>query len=140
MDILNIILAVSGFVTGGGLIFLITMKSSKRKASAEADEKEIEVLLKKHTILKDVETLNIKWVDELMQKLDEKCTLILGQKELILNLRIEMKDLEEKIKNLEKDLEKIRRCNDGLKRENAEIKENLKHICLEINCKKRIRL
>ena len=140
MDILSIILTISGFITGGGLVFLINLKSSKRKACAEADEKEMDVFLKKANTLKEIENLNIQRIEDLTTKLDEKIGLILEQKELTMNLKIQLKDMEDKIRNLEKEVEKLSRCNDGLKKENAYIKENMKHFCLDINCKRRERL
>ncbi|MCL2312166.1 MAG: hypothetical protein FWC41_06735 [Firmicutes bacterium] len=137
MDIHAILIAVLSFISGGGLLYIFTLKSSKRKANYEADNFEYETLFKKHSTLKEIETLNINRIEELTEKFDKQVGLVLDQKDVIMNLKMYIKDIEEQMKNLETKFNSIKKYNDELKKENAEIREKVKHFCFDENCKKR---
>ncbi len=72
-DVLGIVSLVLNLLFGGGLVVMVTMKATKRKANAEADSADIDNVNKVIGIWKDTST-HLRSEMDLMQK--EMCELL----------------------------------------------------------------
>lgn len=72
-DIMSIVSMVLSFLFGGGIVLIVTLKATKRKANAEADSADIDNVNKVIGIWKDTST-HLRSEMDLMQK--EMCELL----------------------------------------------------------------
>lgn len=72
-DLMSIVSLVLSFLSGGGIVLIVTLKATKRKANAEADSADIDNVNKVIGIWKDTST-HLRSEMDLMQK--EMCELL----------------------------------------------------------------
>ena len=72
-DIMSIVSMVLSFLFGGGIVLIVTLKATKRKANAEADSADIDNVNKVIGIWKDTST-HLRSEMDLMQR--EMCELL----------------------------------------------------------------
>ena len=126
----NIIYALIGALSGGGMSYVFTWKAFRRKAKYDADSQENDVILKKHERMKSIEVIYDERIESLLKILDEKNELLVSKRETNTQFKIQIKECEEKIRLLEFEFQKIKTENNTIKKENAVLKERLNKLCL----------
>ena len=114
----NILIALIGAASGGGVMYIINFRQNKMRAKAES-------AMKTHEHLQFIENLAIERIEMLVSELDKKNELFITQKSETMDLKVLVKELEEKIKLLEKEFEILKHKNEILECENSKMKEKI---------------